>query len=93
MSKTVWFIYLIRCNSGALYTGITINVQARFLEHQSGSKKSAKFLRGKGPLKLVYQSKIGSHSKALKMERRIKSLSKKQKELIITGQQQLPELS
>ena len=76
----LWYLYIIRTNQGHLYTGITQDVARRFLEHKEGGKKAAKYLRGKGPLKLVFQQKIGSHSSALKAERALKKLPKQQKE-------------
>ncbi|MFQ5345793.1 MAG: GIY-YIG nuclease family protein [Mariprofundus sp.] len=78
---TEWFLYMIRCNNGQLYTGISTDVERRFMEHQSG--KGAKFLRGKSPLTLVYQKKIGSCSAALKAEITMKKRSKTDKEYII----------
>jgi len=79
--EVAWFLYLICCKDGALYTGITTDVDRRFAEHQSG--KGAKYLRGKAPLTLVFQQKLGSHSAALKVEASIKKLSKADKEIII----------
>lgn len=77
----IWFIYLIRCNHGTLYTGITSDVARRFAEHESG--KGAKYLRGKAPLELVFQQAIGSRSAALTAEAAIKKLSKADKEKLI----------
>lgn len=77
----VWFLYMIRCRGGQLYTGITTDVARRFAEHQRGT--GAKYLRGKAPLELVYQRKIGSRSEALKAESAIKRLSKSDKETVI----------
>ena len=79
--EVTWFLYLIRCKDRSLYTGITTDVNRRFAEHQSG--KGAKYLRGKAPLTLAFQQKIGSHSAALKAEASIKKLSKVDKEIII----------
>lgn len=73
-----WYVYLIKTKDNTLYTGITTNVQKRLLEHES-SKKGAKYLRGKGPLALVYTEKVGSKSKALKRELIIKKMTKAQK--------------
>lgn len=84
-SKDEWFIYLIRCKSGQLYTGITTDVQRRLAEHQSS--KGAKYLRGRGPLQLVFQQKVGSRSDALKMEAAIKKLPKPAKEEFIRSSQ------
>jgi len=76
--EVTWFLYMVRCKDGALYTGITTDMDRRFIMHQSG--KGAKYLRGKAPLTLVFQQKIGSHSAALKAEVAIKQLSKADKE-------------
>jgi putative endonuclease len=76
----LWYLYMVRTNHGHLYTGITQDVDRRFLEHKKGGKNSAKYLRGKGPLKLVFQQKIGSRSSALKAELALKKLPKQQKE-------------
>ncbi|MBD2779035.1 GIY-YIG nuclease family protein [Xenorhabdus szentirmaii] len=84
-SKTPnWYIYLIRTRDGTLYTGITTDVSRRFTQHTSG--KGAKALRGKGPLTLVYTSLVRSQGLALKVEFRVKKLSKKQKERLIANQ-------
>ncbi|MFV8781914.1 GIY-YIG nuclease family protein [Microbulbifer sp. SA54] len=78
-----WFIYLIRTNSGALYTGVTRDVARRFAEHDSGGPKAAKALRGRGPLSLEFQCGMRSKSDALKLEAEIKRWSKKKKEQLI----------
>lgn len=72
-----WFVYILRCGDGTLYTGITDNVQARFQAHASG--KGAKYTRGRGPLELVYQQQTESHSAAAKLEWRIKQMPKAKK--------------
>jgi len=81
MTEKKWYLYMVRCKGGVLYTGITTDISRRFKEHQAG--KGAKFLRGKAPLELVYQQTVGSHSDALKEELRIKKLSKTEKEGMI----------
>lgn len=92
MKKECWYIYLIRCNNNSLYTGITTDVERRFNEHCLG--KGAKYLRGKGPLKLVLQNEVGSKSEAAKLEYYIKKLPKlKKEELLIKGISHLLPLS
>lgn len=76
-----WFIYMIRCHNGHIYTGITTDVDRRFSQHQSG--KGAKYLRGKGPLQLVFKHEIDDHSQALKTEIAIKKMKRSDKENII----------
>lgn len=70
---THWSVYLLRCRDGSIYTGISTDVRRRMGEHESG-KKGAKFLRGKGPLELVYERQVGSQSTATRLENRIKRL-------------------
>lgn len=77
-----WTVYIIQTASGTLYTGVAIDVKKRFQDHQAGVK-GAKYLRGKGPLTLVYQQRLKNKSEALKREYEIKQLTKKQKEALI----------
>ncbi len=74
---------MIRCRDGALYTGIAQNVRLRLAEHRKLNGKGAKFLRGKGPLRVVYQRELGAKGLALSVEARIKRLSKPQKEKLL----------
>ena len=76
-----WKLYILRCGDGTLYTGITTDVEKRFTAHSSG--KGAKYTRGRGPLKLVFQEDCGDHSSALKREAEIKKLSREEKEKLI----------
>ena len=78
---SVWYLYILRCGDGTLYTGITTDVQKRFLQHQSG--KGAKYTRGRAPLELVYREECGSHSDALKREYAVKALKREEKLLLI----------
>lgn len=80
----LWHLYMVRTASGALYTGITNDVTRRLAQHQSG--KGAKALRGKGALTLVYQCAVGNRATALKLEYRLKQLSKLQKERLVRDQ-------
>jgi putative endonuclease len=69
-----WSVYLVRTAQGELYTGIALDVRGRLAEHAEG--RGAKYLRGRGPLQLVYRRVIGERGRALRVERRIKSLSR-----------------
>jgi putative endonuclease len=82
-SGSKWYLYMVRCRGGSLYTGIATDINRRFAEHQSG--KGAKYLRGRAPLKLAFSEKIGKRSLALKLERLIKRLPKNMKERIVTS--------
>ncbi|WP_414165023.1 GIY-YIG nuclease family protein [Superficieibacter sp. BNK-5] len=78
-----WYLYLIRTQKNALYTGITTDVARRFVQHQTG--KGAKALRGKGELTLAFSEEVGERSLALRLEYRIKQLTKRQKERLVAG--------
>ncbi len=78
-----WYLYLIRCRDGTLYTGISTDVDRRFAQHQVGGSDGSKYLRGRGPLSLVFQKKLDSRSLALKAERKVKRMSKTMKEELI----------
>ena len=81
MDKT-WYVYILECGDGTLYTGITDDVQRRLQTHRSG--KGAKYTRGRSPLELVYREECGSHSDALKRECAVKALTRAQKERMIS---------
>lgn len=82
-NKTYWHLYIIRCNAGTLYTGVTIDIARRFDEHQSQGKKCAKYLRGKGPLELAHFEELPDKSSAYRLETKIKKLTKAEKERYI----------
>lgn len=76
-----WYLYILRCRDGSLYTGIATDVEKRLEAHRSG--KGAKYTRGRGPLELVYREVCGDHSQALKRELEIKALARQDKLLLI----------
>lgn len=89
MSESGWRLYLVRCADGSLYTGIATDTARRLAEHRSG--KGAKYLRGRGPLQLVFDHHAGDRAQALRLEHRVKRLSKQDKERLVLGQLALPE--
>jgi len=87
-----WHLYLVRSRDGSLYTGITTDVARRFAEHQGNGDTGAKYLRGRGPLVLVFQKKLGSRSLALAVESKVKKLSKAKKEELIRDNTHIDEI-
>ncbi|MGB5635426.1 MAG: GIY-YIG nuclease family protein [Waterburya sp.] len=85
----MWSVYMIRCGDNSLYTGISNDVPKRFEVHQSGSTKAAKYTRNRHPLQLVFSAEIGDKSAASRAEYRLKKLSKRSKELLVTGKTSL----
>jgi putative endonuclease len=89
-----WSLYLICTAQASLYTGVTTDVQRRFAEHENrdNKNKGAKALRGKGPLKLVFKIVVGNRSDALKLEYKVKQLSRTDKQRLISRTSKLEEL-
>ena len=79
-----WFVYILRCGDGTLYTGVTDDVQRRLAAHRAG--KGAKYTRGRGPLELVYTQEQPDKSAALRREFQIKKLTRPQQERLISAQ-------
>ena len=80
-SGTKWFVYLLRCGDGTLYTGITKDVTRRTQQHNAGT--ASRYTRSRLPVALVYQESAPSQSLALKREATIKAMSRLDKESLI----------
>ncbi len=85
MEEMDWKVYVVRCADGTLYTGITREVVRRIEEHNSSDVLGARYTRTRRPVALVYEEAVESRSVASKRERRIKRLTKSQKEQLIAG--------
>lgn len=72
-----WFVYILRCGDGTLYTGITDDVEKRLAAHRAG--KGAKYTRGRGPLEPVYVEEQPDKPSALRREISIKKLPRQKK--------------
>jgi len=84
-------LYIVRCADDTLYTGIAIDVGRRFAQHASGTR-GAKYLRGKGPLQLVFSAEVGDRSLASRLEYRVKRLSRDDKQALVDGRSSLEGL-
>ncbi|MFC3120847.1 GIY-YIG nuclease family protein [Agaribacter flavus] len=85
-----WFIYLIETAKNSLYCGVTKDLERRFNEHKAQSTKTAKALRGKAPLRLVYAAQLNNKSEALKAEIWIKKRTRLEKLALIDGHKLIP---
>lgn len=74
---TVWFVYILLCRSGSLYTGIAKDPKKRFLEHISGI--GGAYTRSHKPIRIVYTEKKRTRSAALKREAEIKRWNRQKK--------------
>ncbi len=80
MSEGEWFVYMLRCCDGSLYTGICKDLQRRVDEHNRDNKKAAKYTRVRRPVELVYYEHCESRSGAASRECEIKGFSRVVKE-------------
>lgn len=76
-----WFVYILRCADGSLYTGTTNDLERRCRQHNAG--RAARYTRGRGPTLLVYHEEFPGRGPALKREAALKALSRRQKERLI----------
>lgn len=76
-----WFVYVLRCGDGTLYTGIARDVAARLAQHTAG--KGARYTRGRGPLALLATRICMSKSRALRLELALKALPRPAKEALV----------
>jgi putative endonuclease len=81
-ARSEWFVYIARCSDNSLYTGVTTDINRRLMEHSSG--KGAKYTRSRAPVSLASSWGPFDRSSAHSIENRIKSLSRKQKDYILT---------
>ncbi|WP_371325441.1 GIY-YIG nuclease family protein [Dechloromonas sp. ZY10] len=73
MSDKPWFLYLIECRDGSIYTGITVDVAARYAAHCAG--KGARYTRSHPPQQLLAWAVHGDRAAAAREEFRVKQLS------------------
>ena len=83
-----WFLYLIECTDGSIYTGITTDVAARFAAHCRG--KGARYTRAHPPLRILGVISYPDRSSASKAEYAVKQLSAQQKRRLFTSSGQIP---
>lgn len=84
MSKgsNIWHVYMVSCNDGTLYTGITKNLEKRIEAHNS-AKDGARYTRSRRPVKLAYSEQVESKSAAARLEYQIKKLSRSKKKRLV----------
>ncbi len=83
--KTQWWVYVLRCWDGTLYTGVTTDPERRLAQHNAGS--ASKYTRSRRPVAMVYREPAKNHGAALRREIAIKKLSRAAKDALITSQQ------
>lgn len=82
-----WFVYIVRCSDGTLYTGISTDVTKRVRSHNAG--KGAKYTRSRLPVTCVWHETASSESVARKREAALKRLTRAQKQALVLTYTQL----
>jgi putative endonuclease len=83
LQTVVWYVYMLSCSDGTLYTGVTTDRERRVQEHND-PKKAAKYTRARQPVSLVYSIQVENRSKAQSKEAALKKLSRTQKMALIS---------
>lgn len=73
----MYYVYILECGDGSLYTGYTTDVERRFKEHKAG--RGGHYTRSKEILRVVYTETFQDRSSALKREAQIKSWPRQRK--------------
>jgi len=76
-STSPYFVYIVRCSDGTLYTGITSDVERRIREHNG--RRASKYTQARVPVTLVFLERSGEKGDALRRESQIKGLSRRSK--------------
>lgn len=86
MSKAsdIWYVYMVRCSDGTLYTGITKDLEKRIEAHNSG-RDGARYTRSRRPVRLVYAEQVESRSAAARLEYQFKRLPLAQKQRLFNS--------
>ncbi|REE19913.1 putative endonuclease [Paraburkholderia sp. BL27I4N3] len=78
-----WFLYLLECSDGSVYTGIAVDVQARFEKHVSG--EGARYTRSRKPVQVLASFELMDRSTASRAEYWVKRLSPSEKRALAAG--------
>lgn len=81
MAPEPCWVYIMECNDGSFYTGVSNNISKRLEQHNNGL--GAKYTNSRKPVSLVYFEKHSSRSEAMKREYAIKQLTRQQKKELV----------
>lgn len=82
-ASPAWFVYVLRCGDGTLYTGVTVDVDRRLEEHAAG--RGARYTRGRGGVTLAHVEPAASRAAALAREAAIKRWPRSRKLAFLAG--------
>jgi putative endonuclease len=78
-AAAAWWVYLLRCADGSLYTGITTDLARRLAEHNGEGGAGARYTRSRRPVELAYAEAAASRAAAARREAAIKRLDRARK--------------
>ena len=78
-SSAAWWVYMLRCADGTLYTGITTDVTRRIAEHNGEGGPGARYTRSRRPVELLYSEAAADRAEASRREAAIKQLDRSRK--------------
>lgn len=82
MHQGCWYVYILRCGDGTLYAGCSTDLQERLRKHNRGM--ASKYTRSRLPVRIVYSEALPDRGSALRREKAIKALSRREKLLLIS---------
>ncbi|WP_026291833.1 GIY-YIG nuclease family protein [Marinobacterium rhizophilum] len=85
MSESRWFVYILACADGSLYTGVTTDPQRRLQEHNSDNRLGARYTRARRPVSLLWHEQLDGRAEAQRREWQIKRMPRKRKLALIAG--------
>lgn len=80
-TRSAWWVYMVRCRDGSLYTGATNDLSARLERHNAG--KGGAYTRSRRPVRLVWAERAANRSRALRREAELKRLTRKEKLMLV----------
>jgi putative endonuclease len=94
MSEKTYYVYILCCGDGSLYTGLTCDLARRLHEHQSGGRRAARYTRARQPVELIWQSSpLSGRSEAARLEYRLKRMKREDRLRWIQTQYELSQRS
>lgn len=80
-TTTEWYVYMLSCADGSLYTGVTKDLERRVEQHNRGV--GARYTRSRLPVEICYHEPVASHGDALRREIALKRLSRREKLVLV----------
>jgi putative endonuclease len=88
VARASWFVYLLRCADGSLYTGCTNDLERRLGQHNDG--RGARYTRSRRPVVLAWRRRVKDRPAALRLEARLKRLTRAEKLALVQRAQAAP---